>query len=137
MRAIPPRHRAWAGVGAFLTLLAIGLVAPGSARADCSHPGDRPAIAGDLFGLDARPADLPTRDQAPRPKPCSGPQCSGKSAPSPSTVPQAPPRSELWATLVPIEPTDGANPAGWAREGSPAIPAHLGPSIFHPPRSVR
>ena len=137
MRPTHPRHKAWAGAGAFLTLLAIGLCAPSSSRADCRHPGDRPAIG---IGIDALRPDGPPGDSksVPPPKPCDGPQCSGKSAP-PMTpaAPKIPPRAESWGLA--IEPTPIADPgsASLRPEDAPARPVRPATSIFHPPRLPR
>ena len=141
MRASGPRVRRWLGLGALCAFWVVGLaiVPARTARADCSHP-ERPA-----FGIDLTPdraADpgariTPTAPAAP--KPCSGPQCSGKSAPSsaPTAIPRVAPFAEAWAWLAAIAPPDQARSAiAWADE--PMIhPATDPSSIFHPPRRSR
>ena len=134
MRATGAFHRVGGGAGAFLTLLALGLLAPAPSLAGCDHPGDRPAISGDLFGLGLdRPAA-----PAPAPKPCSGPQCSGKSGlPPASATPQAPPRLESWAILALPTPDPRPDPSAPSPEDDRDFPARFAPSIFHPPRLPR
>jgi hypothetical protein len=87
MRPIHFWTKARVRTGASLTLLVIALCAPSSSRADCRHPGNRPtfALGIDAFRLDAPPADPAS---SPAPKPCDGPQCSGKSAPPMTPAPQ-------------------------------------------------
>jgi hypothetical protein len=139
MRVIPPNRLGKGLVGASLTFLAICLFAPGSAQAaSCDHPSDRPSIGLDLLKIDGA---LTTReqDQAPRPKPCNGPSCSNKSAP-PSTstsIPQPPPRAELWAFGVAPLPVDPLDSSARMVEGTLERPTPLATSIFHPPRSSR
>ena len=133
MRATRPRRLVKAIVGASLTLLAIGLIAPASAKAGCEHPADRPSIGLDAFRIDGST----TADQAPRPKPCSGPSCSNKSAPTPTSAPQPAPRAELWGLVVgplPVAPPDSS---AKAPEGDLERPVRLATSIFHPPRLPR
>jgi hypothetical protein len=136
MRAIPPIRLLKAFVGASLTFLAMALIAPGSVKAGCEHPSDRPSI-----GLDAIRLDGPstTTEQAPRPKPCNGPSCSNKSAPAPTSTssPQPPPRAELWGALVeplPISPPDSS---AKILDGDLERPILLATPIFHPPRLPR
>jgi hypothetical protein len=125
-------------VGASLTLLAMSLVAPGSARAaSCDHPAERPGI-----GLDAlRPHGSPATSerQAPRPKPCDGPSCSNKSAPAPMSAssPQPPPRSELWGVGVAILAIGPPAASGLAPVDDLDQPIHFAKPIFHPPRLPR
>ncbi len=140
MRAPVSKGRAWSGAGALMTLLAVVLLAPSQARADCSHPADRPAIAGDLSrlsfdGASGDPASDPA--QAPLPKPCSGPQCSGKSAPPLSAPPTVPPRAKLWALTVDPGPAPSPDPAASWPEEAPSRPIRIAPSIFHPPQLPR
>ncbi len=134
MRAPKWTGRARSGVGAFLTLLAIGLLAPPSAPGDCSHPGDRPALGGDLFGPGLGPVDVPL---APVPVPCTGPQCSGRSSPPLAPSPVVPPRAKLWAVLAEAKPAlPAVSLAPWPEEAS-SRPVRIAPSIFHPPRLPR
>ena len=121
--------------GAFLTLLAIGLATP-SARADCQHPADRPAIG---VGIVANPIDEPSKDLGaiPPPKPCDGPQCSGKTAPPMTPAPQPPPRAESWGRLVEPDPVAPLDSGPLAFEEAPGRPTRPATSIFHPPRLPR
>ncbi|WP_435008609.1 hypothetical protein P12x_005818 [Tundrisphaera lichenicola] len=125
-----------ARAGAFLTLLAIALAAPSTSRADCRHPGDRPSIGLDV---DAFRAEAPSDDLAPLPppKPCDGPQCSGKTASPMTPAPQPPPRAESWGQLLAPAPILGPEPGSPTPEDSPERPVHQAGSIFHPPRLPR
>ena len=140
MRAHWPGYRTLANVGAWLTLLAIGLLLPAPTQADCSHRADRPAIDLDrapASGRDELAAAIRPVEPIPAPQPCTGPQCSGKSAPTPATVaPPAPPVVE-WA-LAPRPPL-GLRLAGafTPDETVPLDPLALASSIFHPPRRSR
>ena len=134
MRFHRPIRLMQAFVGASLTLLAMSLVAPGSARAaSCDHPAERPGIGLDALRPDRAPA---TRDQAPRPKPCDGPSCSNKSAPAPMSAssPQPPPRSELWGVGVEIPAIDPPIGSSLAPADDLDRPIRFAPPIFHPPR---
>ena len=133
MRATRPRRLAKALAGAFLTLLAAGLLAPSSAKAGCEHPADRPAIGLDALGLD----DGPKSDQLPPPKPCSGPSCSNRSAPPTTSAPQPPPRAELWGVVIETSEVDPPGSSDWTAGDAPARPIRIAPSVFHPPRISR
>jgi len=140
MRATGPLNRAWTGAGAFFTLLALGLLAPGPSLADCVHPGDRPTVAGDLFGLEGTTGAVRPADPAPPPppKPCSGPQCSGRSGIPPATAtPQAPTRSDSWAIAPEVPPVARPDSAAATPEDDLDRPARFAPPIFHPPRLPR
>lgn len=138
MQPNPRKSRSWSVAGAFLTLLALGWCAPRPAEAGCDHRADRPgfaiepALAAAAFAPDASPA-------APRPKPapCDGPQCSGKSAPPASTVPPPPPRAELWGLAPRVDPDDRPDSTRRAVEDAPARPVRQAAAIFHPPRRPR
>ena len=132
MRTTRPRRRAKAFAGAFLTLLAIGLLAPVSAKAGCEHPSDRPAIGLDAFGTDG-----PKSDQLPPPKPCSGPSCSNKSAPPTTSAPQPPPRAELWGVVIEPSPVEPPGSSARTAEDDLDRPIRFAPSVFHPPRRSR
>jgi hypothetical protein len=136
MRAIPPIRLVKAIVGASLTFLAMALIAPESAEAGCEHPSDRPSIGLDALRLDGSPIRT---EQAPRPKPCSGPSCSNKSAPSPTStsVPQPAPRAELWGTLVESLPLSPPDASAEAFDENLERPIRLATPIFHPPRLPR
>ncbi len=137
MRAAVSKVRAWSGAGAFLALLAVVLLAPSPSRADCSHPADRPAVADDpsRLSFDWTSGD-PASDPAPMPppKPCSGPRCSGQSAPPLASPPTVPPRLKLWALTVEPVPAPSPDPAGPWPEEAPSRPIRIAPSIFHPPQ---
>jgi hypothetical protein len=120
--------------GAFLTLLACVLSAPGSAVAGCAH--DRPTAshfegltrAGAMAGLDSVEAPagkLPT---------CSGPLCSRGPAAPPSSPWGVAPARDSWACLVerltPAPSLEHPLPA----EAVAALPSPVGQSVFHPPR---
>ncbi len=136
MRAISPLRLARVFVGASLTFLAIGLFAPDSAKAaSCDHPSDRPSIALDAFAK--RGGSMAPVDHAPRPKPCSGPSCSNKSAPPSTSSPQPPPRVELWGLGVEPLPVDPLDSSARLVEETFELPTPLATSIFHPPRSSR
>ena len=123
--------------GAFLTLLACVLVAPGSAVAGCAH--DRPT-ASHFEGLiragamadsdDARSAGA-TSGKVPT---CSGPFCSQGPAAPPSSPWSVSPVRDSWACLVehlaPAPSLDHPLPP----EATAALPSPLGQSVFHPPR---
>ena len=136
MRSIAPWRLMKALVGASLTFLAIGLLAPGSAKAaSCDHPSERPGI-----GLHAIRFDQPSAaDQAPKPKPCSGPSCSNKSAPVPTSAssPQPPPRAELWGVLAEALPVEPPGSSARAPEGDLDRPIRTATPVFHPPRLPR
>ena len=133
MRAAQPIRLVKAIVGASLTFLAISLIAPASAKAGCEHPADRPSIGLDAFRLDGSK----TADQAPPPKPCSGPSCSNKSAPPTTSAPQPPPRAELWGLAIEPEPVTSPDSSARAPEGTLERHVRLATSIFHPPRISR
>lgn len=141
-----PTNRSGLRLAALLALSAVALVGtPRSSRADCSHP-ERPSLALDLGGVGRDLATLAGSIASPpridptspeRPKPCSGPQCSGKSAPasSPATVPGS--RSataDAWATLAARLALDTPRPGFLASEDRPVSPRLTPSSIFHPPR---
>jgi len=125
-----------------LTLLAFGLLAPGSARASgCVH--DRP-MASHFEGLihagamseshDAAPSTSSHRANPGRVPTCSGPLCSqGPAAPSSSPW-VAPEIHDSWALMAGrLDPSArGSRPL--APEATPLLPSQRGPSVFHPPR---
>jgi hypothetical protein len=149
--------RPWAG--AFFTLLAAALLAPGSSKADCIHDAlrrtlepsgpahfrllvqagamrvlhdDSAASASATEPADGRPFEEPDPGL---PRPCSGPTCSNDSG-----VPTAPPASlapapGTWACLdAPRASEAPGSRLQAARESRPRA-RWRGPSIFHPPRS--
>lgn len=148
MLASAPGSRRWLSLGALCALWVFGLAAPRASRADCSHPerpnfGIAPGGTLDAIRLGIRRADEPTsRPTPPRPDTpgsCTGPQCSGKSAPAPGSV--AIPRfsivAEAWILLAAVLPDpDARAAAGWP-EVAVARPAAFPSSIFHPPRRSR
>lgn len=132
MRSSRP-SRGWALVGAFAALLAVGLIAPGTATAGCEHPGERPR-----FDLNLDPDPGPgAAAPVPAPKPCTGPSCSNRSAPAPTSAARPLLRLEQWGLAAEAPPIPDARPIAWAVEDAAARPIRLAPSIFHPPRSPR
>lgn len=134
MRSSRPSRRVWAIVGAFTTLLAIGLIAPTPAEAGCGHTTERPAVGLGVLRLDEAPRSA---DQAPPPKPCSGPSCSNKSAPVSTSTPAPPPRVELWGLVSESPSPVAADPIARAHEDARVRPARVAIAIFHPPRLPR
>jgi len=139
-RAIPSRLTKSLG-GAFLTLLAWNLVAPGQSLAGCVH--DRPSVSHfeGLIGAGAMDRSIdeilsPTPKTPPGQVPtCTGPLCSrGPAAPTPAP----------WATALTDDsraitgetsPPVASPSARLAPESTPFVPSAPGTSIFHPPRA--
>lgn len=145
-----PTHRRGMRCAALLTLVSVALGgAARSALADCSHR-ERPVLAIDL-GSTPVPTlvprsewiapSLPIGPTTPeRPKPCSGPQCSGKSAPVSGPAPLPVPRSasaDAWAWLASAQVTPTPRSAFLATEDHLVCPRLVPSSIFHPPRPTR
>lgn len=127
--------------GAFLALLASGLVALPEARADCGHyvvsrSGSATVLDQlDLLHLDrefAAPAgQAPFKGQR---VPCSGALCSGSPA-----IPLAPPvllpvRTGQWAICTFTPPSSNLGSMAMAWDETPAHINPLASSVFHPPR---
>lgn len=138
-RAVPKRL-ARALVGAFFTLLAWNLVAPGSSLAGCVH--DRPSASHfeGLIGAGAmdRPHDeilLPKKTPAGQVPTCTGPLCSrGPAAPSPAPWASAPPDDSRAITTEGLTPVESPPFDRLAPESTATLPMAPGTSIFHPPR---
>jgi hypothetical protein len=76
-------------------LLAIGSFMAALAEAGCGHPTDYPIVGLDLL-LSIESAGA---HHAPVPKPCTGPQCSNKSAPPFAPAFKGFHRAELWGLV--------------------------------------
>jgi hypothetical protein len=130
--------------GALLALLACALLAPADAQAGCAsyvvHGSGRvhlahfldPSITG---GTENRP-DGSTPADSDRPRPCSGPSCSGNSAP-----PLVPPVSETrivepWACLGDAVPLPGLGSRLVPTPESDLHPVLVSFGVFHPPRAT-
>jgi hypothetical protein len=138
-------QRAKHGVaGAFCVLLAVGLLAPATARAGCSHGVSsqlsrsvQESLSG-WSGLDR--LDAGPRDSAPasprRDRPCSGLSCSqGQPAP-PAPAPAPSLRSDTWCYTTPVTCWDSPNPAGCLVESFPAHPLSKSSPPERPPRHL-
>ncbi len=126
--------------GALLTLLAWFVVAPTTARADCSHYAaskfERRGEADRFELIDLAASTTPDPSVPATPKPCSGPSCSGQQ-PGPTAPTVGPVRVlDNWACLAPCpevpRPGSAPLPLGDRRPG----PRDSGLAIFHPPRPV-
>ena len=128
-------------LGALVALWVAALAAaPRSSRADCSHP-DRPAI-GVSVGGEAGAGGWESRispAEPEKPKPCSGPQCSGKSAPAPATAPivRFADFDEAWAWVAAAAGPDPDRSSPLRPEDSAAAGSADPAPIFHPPRRPR
>lgn len=152
MREMLPRRLVNPGVGAACLLLAAAWFSPAS-WAGCGHLA-RPdgaflrlnSLAGlpELMASQGLPATAhlfesgsPERSAPSRPRPCSGPSCSGQvPLPFSTTLATDAPIS-LWGLLDrPLELGDP--PARFAGNPQPSpMRSLLASSIFHPPRLVR
>ncbi|HWE39794.1 MAG TPA: hypothetical protein VG406_24810 [Isosphaeraceae bacterium] len=130
------RARLWAG--AIVALLA----APALAHGDCGASGhDRDgslAIAGHFDRLRHAGAipRQPAGDSPMPTAPCSGPSCSRQPVAPPAPPPMTPGwRVESWCCLdlVLVPAPSPSRPRPTSEPG--ARPRHLGPTIFHPPRT--
>lgn len=132
--------------GAWMALVAGGLVAPGSAQAGCSHyvisMGRQGAERPSLYDLEilsesrlrgtAEPARLPND----RPLPCSGPTCSGNPGPPVApTAPVGPMRAEGWACLALSQPPFAPPSLASCEAHVAGRPIHLAFPPDRPPRS--
>jgi len=122
--------------GAFLTLLALGLLSSGSARAGCLNhrPSEAHFDALVLAGAMPEAADYEAASPPKRMPTCDGPMCSrGPAAPPISSI-TAPDGQDSWACL--LETLDpGTNPPRpLPHDAIPARPSDRDTSIFHPPR---
>ncbi len=128
-------------LGAFLMLALIGVSAPATARAGCSHPARSlsllPDHAGRLDGLitgDLGQAPGTPWDTSSRRKPCSGPGCSSK---TPTPLPTASTGLEgmpHWGSLSLGYDFEGVVATRRLPEPSATLVAAFPPAIFHPPR---
>jgi hypothetical protein len=128
-------------------LLLVGLGAPGSARADCSHPlGSQSNPFLDLYRLDAifmagASSDSHSRvsqsplESPPRRSPCSGLSCSSRDPLPISTASQALESTQQWgAPLGALVELDTQAPAGQTFDEPAPTATGEKTSIFHPPR---
>ncbi len=135
--------------GPLMAVLALGLIASGSARAGCSHPVtsefDRRVAAFDRLDelitgafTATVPVPVPGRPgRAPgdRPRPCDGPGCSG-SMPRPGPASSASPIThgfDHWIALGRSLDDASFISTRVVPEPAPACPAGYAPSVFHPP----
>lgn len=134
--------------GPLMVVLALSLVASGSARAGCSHPVtsefDRRVAAFDRLddlitgGLSVMAAaSIPGRAPSDRPQPrrCEGPGCSG-SVPRPGPASSATPVTyglDQWIALAQTLDDASLLSNRLVPEQAPACPAGHAPSVFHPP----
>lgn len=136
---------AW--VGAIFSLLAAGLLVPGTARAGCTHPhvavksvemtGDLSLLRG--FGSVAPSSSVEADAPVPAspkeyPGRCHGPSCSkreGVPPPSPSVVDV---RAVQWAVLAILPGSDDPNILSSSGDNDSVRPVHEPRAIFHPPR---
>jgi hypothetical protein len=127
------------GLGALLTLLALGGIAP-QARAGCEQPtvvmwpNDAASNRADVHLMSSvEPHSLP-HHSAPGPQPCKGPNCSR----APLT-PVAPPATTItppqeWACLSVVPGGRHSNGAAHCGEAGSLTPIFRASSIYHPPR---
>ena len=128
-------------VGAFLMVALLGVFAPVTARAGCSHPVRSLSslldhagrldglITGDLDQAPGTPWETPGQR-----KPCSGPGCSSK---TPIPIPTASTGLEgmpHWGSLGSSFVLDEQRPTRRSCEPSDTLVAAPRSAIFHPPR---
>lgn len=134
-------HLARSMAGAFLTLLAVGLLSPGSARAGCvnhrpsmSH-FDSLVLAGAMPEAERFEASSAHSKTLPGRAPtCSGPMCSQGPAAPPSSSWTVTDGHDSWACLVALLDRAKTPPMPLPPETIPARPSDRDTSIFHPPR---
>jgi hypothetical protein len=143
MKAFAPGKMVRSSAGVLLALLACGILAPSQARAGCSHYAIPQAIQDELANLidpliagEAQQASPTDSSPEHRPKPCTGPSCSGWPASPPVPPIDATKFVESWAHLEPFRllPTTGSTLL--VPTSCDDAPAHRGTSIFHPPRMI-
>jgi hypothetical protein len=140
------RRRASACLGAILSLLTVGMLAPASARAGCDHPNHSrevarldPAHFESLSRLGAIPTAEESRRSLPDPRPCPGPSCSRR-----QELPSAPLAPDIFKLIRAeqgrLDVTDHPTPPDSTRVlttwdlGRPSPRLLAGP--FRPPRIV-
>ena len=141
---VPPPHHVWRGRGVFvvaLSLLSAALLAPGTAQASCGSyvtvrsPGKdatQPAVPQTDFG------QMPPADHSGKPRPCSGPNCSGRpSIPPLTAVPPVRTPGDQAGGIVAFTLAAETSSAPLAETLSPPHPLRHPRSIFHPPRPTR
>ncbi|WP_145952072.1 hypothetical protein [Paludisphaera borealis] len=132
-------------VGALIALLACSHLAPSQARAGCSYYVLHRSTSGDMAdhldplvsGMAMTLAGEPSHSDGPRrPKPCSGPSCSGwPDSPTPPSV-SATKFVEPWAYLAPLWSRPEIDSALLPISSHDLCPIHRGEPIHHPPRSI-
>ena len=141
---MPPLRHIWRVRVVFVVALSLPsaiLLAPGTTQASCGSyvtvrsPGksaDQPAVAQTGFG------QMPLTDHSGKPRPCSGPMCSGR--------PSIPPLPDVPSVRPPVDEASGiaaftlaaeASSGPLAESLSPQHPLQHPRSIFHPPRLPR
>jgi hypothetical protein len=125
--------------------LALATIAPGIARAGCSHyvqnGSSRSAVEIDLAVLGFTAVSSATIAQpSPRPEqkaPCTGALCSKHSAPTRTATLTDLHRLGNWAILNPSANAAATERASSQEDDPLLIPMAGGPSIYHPPRRSR
>ena len=122
--------------GAFLTLLACGLLSSGSARAGCVNHRPSEAHFDSLVLAGALPeaSDYEAASPPKRMPTCDGPMCSRGPAAPPVSSWTVPGHHDSWACLVESLDPDTTPPAPLPTDVAPARPTDRDTSIFHPPR---
>lgn len=143
MGSTPLARSVCLAAGAFLTLLALGLIAPSRAEAaGCGHPhhvttaavpgphdSGRLDLLSELGTVPGESSEMPDL-----PAPCSGPNCSkGKGVPI-APPPPPPPRVDAWGLLELDRPAESPAPLDLVAHGDDPRPIHRAESLFHPPR---
>jgi hypothetical protein len=123
-------------LGAVLTLLASGVLAPGKAHASCGDylmvaPASTAAAQGRSATLDAHQQPMIPGNRAP----CSGPSCSQRD-PAPFSTPAAPApvTGEQWGWVEHLPSLVGFKSVSWPLEFTSSSPIWRSDSIYHPPR---
>ena len=130
MRPTPTHSTIKAKAGALLALLGIVVCAPDPARADCRHPGDRPAIE---FAADPSAGSTAEPGRVPPSPPCFGLQCSNQSVPPLAAAPVAPPRAPSWAIAIEAAPLLRPGATGRVIADDLSRPIRRPSSLFRPP----
>ena len=114
--------------------LPTGLLAPSSARADCTTHYFSLSNTALPFG-----ESLPFRPQSAGshgPKPCSGPGCSShKDLPVAPAPPPPPAGDERWGCALSFAPLLDAPRGGRAYDDTPIRPVRRAAEVYHPPRA--
>jgi hypothetical protein len=146
MRFAPVGQSAIIIARAVFTALVLGVVAPGSADASCSHyvqtnsepPKYELSFAHlDNSGLPSETTErsLPLGSQ--RRQPCSGALCSGQPAFPLSPTPLDVPRAVQWAIIAAPVQADVPEPVFSPGDENLLLPSDCSTSVYHPPRRSR